>query len=885
MLFGEPGVGKTVLLDAAAEAASVAGAVVLRAGGVEFEADVPYAGLHQLLLPLHDRFAQLEAPHRDALNVALGFGEGPAPDRLVVSNATLSLLRCAGAGVSLLLAIDDLPWLDRASAIVLGFVARRLAGSKVGLLAASRLGMESFFERAGLAELEVGPLDDDAASDLIGTRFPTLAPAVRERLLAEARGNPLALLELPAALTKAQRGALHGLPLTLPLSRRLRALFVSRIAELPDQTRGLLLLTALDATGDVRILEGAAPQGSWMECLALAERQRLAYVADSTDRLVFRHPLIRSTVVELATSDERRRAHQELAQVWIDHPDRRAWHLGHATVEADETVAKLLEAAAYRILRRGDGVGAVSALTRAADLSPRGADRGRRLAEAAYIGADVTGELRNASQLLADAHHADPEFKASLQAAATAAFVLINGDGDIETAHRLLVGAIESAPNVSGTALEEALSALSLVSFFSGRAELWGPFYEGLGRLEPDIPEVLSLLSTCFADPLHTAAAARPRLDKAISQLATEEDPTVILKVGFAAGNVERLSDCRHAFWRVARTARVSGAAGSAIQALTLIAFDDWWTGQWHEAEHLAAEAHQLCEAHGFPLFALSIHHVQAAVAAARGDDIHARALVDSMIEWAAPRGVGMVKPLAAHIRILMAAGQGDFEEVYRLASAISPAGSFPSHLHVAHWVMMEFVEAAMRTSRSAEAAAHVAAVHDANFAAISPRLELLASGAIAIGAPDDRVAELFEAALAKPGGNRCPFELGRLELAYGERLRRLRAMTQARIHLTAALDTFDRLGARPWATRAASELRATGQTKPRRTQVPPESLTPQEREIATLAASGLSNKQIGQRLFLSHRTVAAHLYRVFPKLGVTSRAALRDALDSLPGE
>ncbi len=258
----------------------------------------------------------------------------------------------------------------------------------------------------------------------------------------------------------------------------------------------------------------------------------------------------------------------------------------------------------------------------------------------------MTGQLHNASQLLADAHHADQQFKDSLQAAVTAAFVLINGEGDVEVAHRLLVGAIESAQEVSETALEEALHTLSLVCFFSGRAELWAPFYDGLSRLKPNVPTTLSLISSCFVDPLRTAAAARPQLDRAISGLVAEEDPTVILKVGFAAGNVERLSDCRPAFWRVAAQGRDTGAVGSAIQALTLIAFDDWWTGQWDEAKQLAEDAHQLCEVHGFPLFAFSVRHVQAAVAAAQGDDTEAEALVDAMIEWAMPRGVGVVKPL-----------------------------------------------------------------------------------------------------------------------------------------------------------------------------------------------------------------------------------------------
>ena len=884
-MFGEPGVGKTMLLEAAAEAATAAGTQVLHAAGVEFEADVPYAGLHQLLVPLHHEFAKLDPIHREPLDVALGFGGGPAPDRLVVSDATLSLLRRAAVPRSLLVLIDDVPWLDRATAGVPGFVARRLARSSVGLIAASRPGSGSFFERTGLPELELGPLDDEAASDLISAHFPMLAPVVRARVLADAQGNPLALLELPATLTTAQRAAFQTLPAALPLSRRLRALFASRITALPGRTRQLLLLMALDGTGDVRVLKEAGSRRPWMNDLALAERQRVAYTDETTHRLVFRHPLIRSAVVGLATTEERRRAHQQLAEVWTDQPDRRAWHLGHATVQPDEQVAKLLEQAAYNILRRGDGVGAVSALTRAAALSPRGADRGRRLAEAAYIGADVTGELRSASQLLADAHRADPEFTGSLQAAATAAFVLINGDGDVETAHRLLVGAIENADRVSETALDEALHALSLVCFFSGRPELWTPFFVGLARLEPHVPTTLYLVSTCFADPLRTGAVARPQLDDAIFGLATEQDPTAILKVGFAAGNVERLSECRHAFWRVARAGRESGAVGSAIQALVLIAFDDFWTGRWHEAVQLAEEAHKLCEMHGFPLFAFSVRHVQAAVAAAQGEDAEAQELVDAMTEWAAPRGVGLVKPITGHIKVLTAAGRGDFEEVYRLATAISPPGRFPLHNHVAHWVMTDLVEGAMRTHRPSEAAAHVGAIRNANFGAISPRLGLLAKAAAAIGAPDEHAVEVFEDALATPGADHWPFNLARLELAYGERLRRLRAASESRVQLTAALETFERLGARPWADRAAKELRATGQTRHRGDGHDREPLTPQEHEIAMLAASGLSNKQIGQRLFLSHRTVAAHLYRAFPKLGVTSRAGLRDALDSLPAE
>lgn len=264
--------------------------------------------------------------------------------------------------------------------------------------------------------------------------------------------------------------------------------------------------------------------------------------------------------------------------------------------------------------------------------------------------------------------------------------------------------------------------------------------------------------------------------------------------------------------------------------------------------------------------------------------DITAR-LAQEMIQWAVPRRARQLQWYAWQAQTLAALGMGDFEEAYQHASAISPAGTFASHVQHALNVPMDLVEAAVRTGRRADAAAHVAATRAAGIATLSPRLALLASGSAAIAAADETAFELFEAALTIPDADCWPFDLARVQLVYGERLRRLRPPTESRVHLTAALEAFERLGARPWADRAAKELRATGQTKPRRVEFPKEKLTPQEREIAMLAASGLSNKQIGQRLFLSHRTVAAHLYRAFPKLGVTSRAGLRDALDALPAE
>jgi DNA-binding CsgD family transcriptional regulator len=462
---------------------------------------------------------------------------------------------------------------------------------------------------------------------------------------------------------------------------------------------------------------------------------------------------------------------------------------------------------------------------------------------------------------------------------------LLNGDGDVQTAHRLLVRAIESGHKPDRTALEEALNVLAVVCFFGAREEMWAPFDDALAQLEPDVPLTLYLIGTCFADPLYRAAAALPRLDSAIARLGTETDPTVIVKTAFAAGNADRMSDCRDALLRVARGGRDAGSIGSAIQALVVLAFETWWKGNWDESTRIADEALELCDTHRFPLFAFSVRHPRALVAAARGDDADVEAEIDAMVRWAAPRGGAFVNTVVAHVRALAAAGKGDFEATYRLTTAISPAGTLRHYERGVPWVMMDVVESAIRTGRVGDARAHLAAMRAANVGAVSQRWALLAAAAEAMAASDNDAPDLFVKASAIPGTHRWPFYVARVELAYGERLRRLRAMTESRVHLNAALSTFERLGAQPWADRAAQELRASGQFKPRGEDWDRDALTPQEREIASLAASGLSNKEIAQRLFLSPRTVGAHLYRIFPKLGITSRAALRDALTRLPRE
>ena len=877
LLSGAPGVGKTVLLDAAAAHAAEGGVRVLRSAGAEFEADLSFAGLNQVLHPLFDEIEGLNPPQRAALEVALGLGDGPAPDQLMVCNAGLSLLAKAASKEPLLVIVDDLQWVDRASALVLGFVARRLHATRVGFLAASRSGDESFFERSGLRGHDLDPLDDAASTALLADRFPALAPRVRQRLLAESQGNPLALLELPAALTSIDNSSRAVAPQTLPLSERLQAVFASRITGLPAASRHLLLLAVLDGTGDLGILQSASGQMD-LEGLGAAERARLVRV-DPDGRLAFRHPLTRSAVTELSTSSERRDAHRALAPHVA--PERRAWHLAEATVGCDEAVASLLEETARKVLRRGDAVAAINGLLRAAEMSPAAVDRGRRLAEAVYLGANFLGDLGNAPVLLDAVRASDPVHAGSLAGAMAAAYHLLNGVGDVDTAHRLLVGAIETCADpsdASNEVLVEAIYNLYGICFCGGRAELWEPFDRALGRLKPRPPELLELVVATLEDPARRAAPALGRLDEHIAELSHDSSPAQVIRIAIACGYSDRIPEVRSALWRLVEVGRDGGVVTFSIQALALLGMDAYLTGRWDEVQKLTDEAIDLCDAHGYVLRRWPHRSTQAMLAAGRGDREAARAITDGVLQWAVPRRAKQLQFAALHARVLDSLAGGDFERAFQDVCVISPAGTIASHVPQAMWVVMDLVEAAVHTGRREEAIAHVQAARDANLGLISSRLALLTEGSAGIAATE--LDGSFEKALAIPGAELWAFDLARVQLVYGERLRRAKETTAARPQLAAALDAFERLGAHPWAQRAANELRATGITVGRPKVTGPEALSPQQLEIARLAATGLSNKEIGERLFLSRRTVSTHLYQIFPKLGISSRAALRDALE-----
>ncbi len=880
LLSGDAGVGKTMLLDAAAQHARAQGYRVVHAAGVEFEADVSFAALHLALQPLLGELGNLTEWHRDALTTALGLREGPRSNPLLLSNATLALLAAAASSAPLLLIIDDMPWIDRASAAVLGFVARRLSQIPVGLLAASRTGEDSLLNQAGLPTLIIPPLTDTAAHTLLTSRYPAMSARTRQRLVAEAQGNPLALLELPAALQErpVAADASSPLPAVLPLSGRLQATFAARLQPLPSQTRRLLLAAVLDGTGDLATLDAVAGAPA-ADALARAERAGLIRVDHGGGRVTFRHPLIRSAVVGLAAADERRAIHRTLAALHSAEAARRAWHLAQAATGPDEDVAALLQSVAHVNLWRGDSVGAIGELLRAAELSPAGPDRARRLAEAAYLGETVTGDMHDVGPLLSEARHADPEHAGGLAGAVAQAYYLLNSRGEVDAAHQMLVreiNALEDPADGHDKVLVETIQTLLQICHFGGRAQLWEPFDVALGRLTPRPPERIALAASTLSDPVHRALPVLGRLDAVIAEQDRETSPARIVRTGVAALYVDRLPRYRDPLWRAVQHGREGGAVTSAIEALLLLSADGWFAGTWDDVLATAAEASALCQEHGYPLLAGMSLSYPALVAAARGEHDKTLALTSQLASWGGPRRALLLTQRAHHARALDAAGRGDFEAAYSSAATVTPPGTLddtPQSL----WVLFDLVEAAMRTGRRDAARAHVQAMLDTNVASLSPRLAMLVAGATAL--LDDEMNDTFERALTVPDAALWPFDFARVQLTYGERLRRDRATGDARRHLSAAREIFDQLGAAPWAARASSELRATGTPVAHGQRPDPVTLTPQQREIATLAAAGLTNKQIGERLYLSHRTVATHLYQIFPKLGVTSRAALRDAL------
>ncbi len=877
LLEGDPGVGKTVLLDTVTDCARNHGATVLRVVGVEAEQELAFSALHQLLYPLLDQLPRIPAFQGGVLEQALSIREGSPPGRFAISAAALALLQVVAKEEPVCVVVDDAHWIDQSSAEVLTFMARRLSGCRVAFVMAARSGWNGFVDPAGLPILTVPPLSSEDARTLLEHSHPGLAESTRQRLLDEAEGNPLALIELPQQLNPAQRHGEEPLPANLPLSARLESVFADRIRLLTPATRFLLLLVALDGqrTGNLRqIREAWETTGQHWEDTLLedSEASGLLRIDQMEERVAFYHPMARSCLVYMSSAGRRRAAHRALASVLDNAPERRAWHLAHAADGPDEAVAQELTRVAERALARAGAAEASAAFRRAAELSPHRDTRARRLEEAAFA-AGIGGQLEAASELVA-AGSAE-----TLRGAAAAAYVLFHRDGDTDAVFRTLLPVLRQAPRGDRpedlAAYDDAFYVLLNCAVWAGRQDLWPSVYEVLDQ----VSETARMCFDCVADPARTAHDVRERLDRATAELPAH---TPFWRMNWLIYTALYL-DCFSYYDGVWREFVGHAAYDSQRFVLLARAHDSFMRGDWDTTLALAGEGTSDAAEHGYNFTHILFIYGLASVAAGRGDEETLRRHCDAIVAWAGPRQFQLMLAAVNEARARAAIGRGDFEEAYQQAAMVTPPGVLPSHYPHAQRVFLDLVESAARTGRIDEARAHVEAGRQARLDAISPHHAIILASAAATAARDEEAGELYEAALAVPDAALWTHEYARLRLLYGEWLRRRRDYTASRIHLGVALELFEHhLKAPLWAQRARHELRAAGvivRVPDGRDAVP---MSAQERRIAELAAGGLSNKEIGRRLNISPRTAGSHLYRVFPKLGITSRAALRDALAEL---
>ena len=875
VLRGEAGVGKSALLEDLRERAS--GCRVARTAGVESEMELAFAGLHQLCAPFLDRLERLPEPQRAALGTAFGLSLGPAPERFLVGLAVLGLLSEVAEERPLVCLVDDAQWQDRASAQALAFVARRLQAESVALVFAVR---EPAEELAGLPELVVEGLDDEAARALLRSAIRgRLDERVRDRIVAETRGNPLALLELPQGLTVAELAGGFGLP-DLLLATRIEQSFLRRLASLPDATRRLLVVAAAEPVGDVSLLWRAAGRlGLGAGAAAAAEGAGLVELGV---RVRFRHPLVRSAAYRAAVPEERREAHRALGEATDPEadPDRRAWHRAHAAAGLDEAVAAELERSADRAQGRGGVAAAAAFLERAAALTPDPARRGARALAAAQATLEA-GAPDAAEALLAvvEMGPCDELRRARLaRLRAQIAFARRRGGDDPPL---LLDAARRLEPLDPALARETYLEALA-AAIFAGR--LSGPVgvreVAEAARAAPPAPApprasdlLLDGLVTRFTEGYAAGVAPLRRALEAFAPGA-EGDPR---RLWMACRVAPELWDDER--WHVltthgTRLAREAGALTVLPLALTYRAAVAVHAGELAAAGALIEEADGITAATGnVPLMYASL-----LLAAWRGQEAPALKLIEASIRDAAARGEGRAIGLTEYATAVLFNGLGRYE------AALAAARRAREHLdlEILGWTLTELVEAGVRGGARDEAAAALERLEERTAAAGTDWALGIGARSRALLGEGEEAEAAYREALDRLGRSRILVHLARAQLVYGEWLRREQRRLDAREQLRAAYDTFTRIGADAFAERAGRELVATGETVRRRTVQTRDHLTAQEAQIARLAATGHTNPEIGAQLFLSPRTVEYHLHKVFAKLGIGSRRELRGLLPKL---
>jgi DNA-binding CsgD family transcriptional regulator len=873
---GDAGIGKSALLAAAEERAQEQGATVVSTVGALSEAQLAFAGFHQLLLPLLDGLDLLPDPQRRALETAFGIVEGDAPDLFLIGLAALGLIADRAATTPLLLVVDDAHWLDRPSSEVLQFVARRIDADPAVMLFAVREGLPSDFGDSDLAEMPLaglGQAASDALLDLVAAGLPT---GLRRRILDDAAGNPLALIELPAAA--AALGTPSGAPSgPLPLTARLEQTFASRLTTLDTDVQRLLLLAALDDL-DLAELSRAARRPLSPENLAPAVAAGLGTLDSGGFR--FRHPLIVSAVTQAATADQLRRAHAAVAEALANEPDRAVWHRAAATSSKDEAVAAALDAVAEQARQRGAGDVAISALERAAELTAESERRAQRLfraGNAAYeLGrsSDVARLFRAAQELgLAPAEHAIAAFYLELAESTW------SGSATIRDFARIARELVDSGDS------KRALEALDTIAVRTYWERLDDETRQQVAAISDEIavpsdhPSRLYVLGN--VDPIGRGKEVVEHI-KHLSP-ARFSDPEQLFNAGAAASSVWAWNLALPFLRAAASSARAHGRLNLLAHTLVFESWADLQRGAARDAITRAAEAARIAEETRTLRYMVAAKLAQAIAGAELGEDDASESLIAEAEAVLIPLGTNPMLALPALARGRLALTGERFGEAYEhLVRIFEPTG-VAFHPFVRGWAIADLADAAVRGDGDLDAVrGYLAEWADIAAATQAPQLEVQIAYAMAITAPDAVAERHFRAAIAA-GHAEWPLYVARSQLAYGEWLRRHRRLTQARAPLREAAATFDALGQLHYGERARRELRASGETVRRRDPGAWAQLSPQELQIAQLAADGLSNREIGEQLYLSHRTVESHLYRLFPKLGVTSRAQLRAALETAP--
>jgi DNA-binding CsgD family transcriptional regulator len=790
----------------------------------------------------------------------------------------LNLTSDAAALVPTLLLVDDAQWLDRPTCEVLLFIARRIESDQVVLLAAIRDGFQSPLLEAGLVEVHLRALDDESAAELLESHAPDLPSGLRQQVLREAQGNPLALVELPLALSGSD--AVEGMfPSPLRLTARLERAFTSRAEDLPVNTRALLLVAACDdGTEHAEVLRAATillgyPIG--IEDLEPAISKGLIELNGT--ELVFRHPLVRSAVYLSANMAERYAAHSALAGALVSEPDRRAWHRAAATIGQNEEVACELEAAASRAVEKGGAAVAVDALERAAGLGDSN-HRARRLLRAAQLAFQI-GRFDLVSRNLQSAENLELNRLERARLAWIRDSFSDGTPGDPQEVRALIDAADEArAAGDADLGLNLLMGAGIRCWWADTGEEAPGWVIEAISRAGAQADDPRRLATIALAQPIRHSAEVRQRID----QIARPEArvPTVAWLLGMAshaAGNYETSTTLLS---NAATGLRADGRLALLAQVLVIDTWSMIHLGNWPVARALADEGERLARETNQPIWTTGALLGRALVAGVTGDDELATRLADECELEILPRRLTSMIGVLHLVRGLTALTAGRHAEAYEQLRLIrDPSAGF--HRQERH-ALVYFTDAAVHVGQRKEAVALIDSLETlASQSEISSlkRALLYARPLVAEG---DEAEALFEAAL-RADSSQWPFYRAHTQLAFGTWLRRQRRTIESRAPLIAALETFNALGAVPWGERARQELRASGEVRRRRAPVALDSLTPQELQIAEMASAGLSNREIGARLYLSHRTVGTHLYRVFPKLGVTSRAQLRGALGAVP--